>query len=129
MSYELNQGQFWTLYRNLPNEKKDFLFSDKLSAAIEQFCKDNSIEDLHSFSAIIYELLVGASSSEETMGKIKKEFGRNIGNIKKIEKDILLMIDFSPSLDPSPTQDNKSPKKIMCEVKKDNNDSYREPTI
>lgn len=124
MNEKNEQEKFLTLYKNLPEEMKEFLFSDYLTKTVEKICKDNNIKNVMDLSTIIGELLVGLLPLENFKKSLEK-MPEMSDKINSVYDDVLEKIL-------SRTKNNFNlvhpPKKKSENNKRPSIDTYREST-
>lgn len=124
--------QFWKLYRSLPQELQDALFSEETGTNIYETCKRNGIEEnLSQIVDYVGQVLMGLLPPKEFQEVLETELGLESEMVKKISFQInryifrpvkeslkLLYEEERPEKEKMPEEEEKKPKK---------RDTYREP--
>lgn len=139
MAGKYTKEQFWKLYRNLPQELQDALFSEETGDNIYDICKRNEVEEnLGEIVDYVGQVLIGILPPEEFQNTLEKELKLKKEVAKEIFHEInrfiffpvkenlavLYKIEIAPSEKPAETPPLKEAP-LEEELKK--KDIYREP--
>lgn len=131
--------QFWKLYRNLPQELQDALFSEETGTNIYETCKRNGIEkNLSQIVDYVGQVLIGVLPPEDFQTTLEKELKLEKEVAKKVFHEInrfifflvkdslsaLYKIEITPPEKPAKTP---SLKEAPLEEELKKKDVYREP--
>jgi len=96
MEKKYTKEQFWELYKKLPDDLKDAIFSDDNTNAIENICKRNEIEEekISEIASLIGHVFLGLLPFEEFGESLKKDLGIKGDKAKKLTTEIYRFIFF-----------------------------------
>lgn len=144
---EYTREQFWQLYKKLPEDLKETIFSEETAKDIEDICKRNGIssENLSKIVDLVGKVLLGILSLGELQRNLEKELKLGFTATKKIAQEInrfiflpvrkslfsLYEVEIAPGgrlMKPTPGKEvaPKGEKRVKKE-KKPETDIYREP--
>ena len=88
--------QLWKIYKKLPEELKDAIFSEKTANDIYQICKRNKIEEKESeLAKLVGCVLGGVLPPEKFLSVLKENLKLTNSMAQKIDKEVNRFI-FSP---------------------------------
>ncbi len=88
--------QLWKIYKKLPEELKDAVFSEKTANDIYQICKRNKIEEKESeLAKLVGYVLGGALPPKKFLSALKENLKLTNSIAQKIDKEVNHFI-FSP---------------------------------
>ncbi|MCD6402410.1 hypothetical protein J7L36_00965 [bacterium] len=90
MPKQYTKEQFWKLYKNLPQELKNALFSEETSDAIYETCKRNKVpeEKVGGITEYVGHVLLGVLSPDEFQKTLEKELKLKKTTAKKVAQEI-----------------------------------------
>jgi hypothetical protein len=94
MLEEYNREQLWEIYKKLPEELKEAVFSEKISDNIDRICQKNGIEDSSKVSEAVGFVLLGVLPLEELQETLKRELRIKLEVAKKISQEINRFVLF-----------------------------------
>ena len=127
------QEEFWKLYKELPKNLQDSLFSEETGNNIEKICRRYDIED--KFSEILNltgQVLLGLLPVEEFEKVLIRDVNINMSNAREISREVIRFIFFPVKEDLVQVYGlgSLSDKKIAEEISstpREEKDTYREP--
>jgi len=126
------QEEFWKLYKGLPINLQNALFSEETGNNIEKICRRYDIED--DFSEILNlvgQVLLGLLPIEEFEKVLIRDVGINMSNAREISREIIRFIFFPVREELTELYGLGSPsEKILGEEPTPSTkqeDAYREP--
>lgn len=146
--FKYTRQQFWQLYKKLPEDLKETLFSEQTANDIEDICKRNEVppEDLPKIVDLVREVLMGTLPLEEFQRNLEKELRLGSTVAKKISQEInrfiflpvrkslfsLYQVEIAPGgrlVKPTPKKETapEEEREIKKEKKPSKEDVYREP--
>ena len=92
---KISNKKFWELYKDIPQELKDVLFSEKTTEDIEDVCKKNkSMENFDEINDYTAQVLLGILPSDDLAETLEKETNIEKKVAKKISREIFRLIFF-----------------------------------
>ena len=88
MLKEYTSDQLWKLYKELPDELKEAIFSMETASSIYDICERNEIERAKELAECIGYVLLGVLSPDEFEKTIKKELKLKKDKAKKVSHEI-----------------------------------------
>ena len=95
---KITREEFWKLYKVLPEDLKEALFSVDTQDAIVNICKLCDIEDETKVAEIVGDVLIGLLPPEEFKEEAKKKLNLDENKAKKLDMYIQHYI-FNPVAD------------------------------
>ena len=95
---EITKEEFWKLYKALPEDLKEVLFSIDTQEAILNICKLCEIEEEPKVAKLVGDVLTGLLSPEELKDALKKNLNFDEDKAKKLDMYIQHYI-FNPVAD------------------------------
>lgn len=144
MPKQYTKEQLWKLYKKLPEELQEVIFSAETAENIWNICEKNNIEAVSSVAKYVGNVLVGVLPPEEFQEVLEKDLKIKKETAKKVAQEInrfifypvkpaleeLYKIEIAPSAKPAitPPPPAKPPEAAPSEEKPEKPDVYREPT-
>ncbi len=142
MSEKYTKEQLWKLYKKLPQELRETVFSGETADNVYDICEKNGIENISQLTRYVQDVLLGILSTAEFEETIKKELKLTKQAAKKVTQQInrfifypvrplleeLYRIEIIPTIQEKPSLTIEAPipeEKKSAPPKKD---TYREPT-
>ena len=127
------QEEFWKLYKDLPKNLQDSLFSEETGNNIEKICRRYDIED--KFSDILNltgQVLLGLLPVEEFEKVLIRDINISMSNAREISREVIRFIFFPvrEELVQVYGLGSLSDKKMAEEISsapREERDTYREP--
>jgi len=96
MPKQYTKEQFWELYKNLPEELKEAMFSDTNTNAIENICDRNEIEQekISEVAKLVGHVFFGILPLDEFENALIKDAGIKNEKAKKMALEIFRFIFF-----------------------------------
>jgi hypothetical protein len=121
------EEQFWKLYKQLPEELQQALFSIESTNYVYNLCRENKIEKISDVIKYIGDVLIGGLAPENFSEVLEKELNIETEKAKKISREIsrFVFLPVRPALERlygSKSASNTTEKKSTSEK-----DIYREP--
>lgn len=89
MAEKLSSEKFWELYKNLPQELKNVLFSEETGNYIYETCKKNGAgEKLGEIVDYVGQVLIGVLPPEDFQKTLEKELKLDSETAKKMTQEI-----------------------------------------
>ena len=130
---KLTREGFWKLYKTLPEDLKEALFSIDTQEAIINICKLCDVEDDAEVAGIVGDVLIGLLSPEEFKEEVKKKLNLDENKASKLNAYIQHYI-FNPVADdlrelyhPEEKEIKEAEVEEKPEEKPKVRDIYREP--
>lgn len=129
-----SQEQFWKIYKTLPEELQEALFSTEAADFVYNICEENNIEKSAEIIKYISDVLIGLLPVEEFQKTLEKELGIEKETAKKVAREInrFIFLPVRPFLErlcETKSFSEKESSVVLEEVDKKNSkeDVYREP--
>lgn len=129
-----SQEQFWKIYKTLPEELQEALFSTEAADFVYNICEENNIEKSAKIIKYISDVLIGLLPVEEFQKTLEKELGIEKETAKKVAREInrFIFLPVRPFLErlcETKSFSEKESSVVLEEVDKKNSkeDVYREP--
>ncbi len=129
MSKEYSKEELWKLYKNLPEELKEAIFSEKIAEDIYRICERYGISECGKLSKIVGHTFLGILPPSEIEETLRKELLLTSGKAKKISNEIHRFI-FYPFKKEISLIYSKEIETLKEDTKKEiekKRDIYREP--
>ena len=141
MPEKYTKEQLWKLYKKLPQELREAVFSGETVDNIYDACEKNSIENVSQLTHYVQDVLLGILSTAEFEETIKKELKLTKQAAKKVAQQInrfvfypvrtlleeLYRVEITPTLPKKPGLITKAPAPEKEESAPPKKDTYREP--
>lgn len=88
MQEKSDRDKFWKLYKELPQELKDAVFSEKAAESIYSVCEKNDIDEVSSLARYVQDVLLGILKPDEFQKTIEQELGLEKEVAKKVVQEI-----------------------------------------
>lgn len=140
MEKKYNREQLWKLYKELPEDLQEALFSEETTNTISDICEKNNINDSRKITEIIGLVLLGLLPPSELEKTLKKDLSLSAEKSKKVFGEInsFLLYPLKNVLTDLYSESNLKFKSIATKARKSplkkasirnhsgKNDSYRE---
>ncbi len=141
MSEKYTKEQLWKLYKKLPQELREVVFSGETANNIYDACEKNNIENISQLTRYVQDVLLGILSTAEFEQTIKKELKLTKQTAKKVAQQInrfifypvrplleeLYKVEITPPSLEKPGLVTKTPVPEKEESTPPRKDTYREP--
>jgi len=96
MPKEYSKEELWNLYKKLPEELKEAIFSEATADNIFNICTRNEIEDdrISEIARYVGRVLMGVLPPDEVQKTLEKELGLKIDLAKKVTQEISRFIFY-----------------------------------
>ena len=141
MSEKYTKEQLWKLYKKLPQELRETVFSGETADNVYDICEKNDIENVSQLTRYVQDVLLGILSTAEFEETIKKELKLTKQAAKKVAQQInrfifypvrplleeLYRVEITPVSLEKPGLIAKTPAPKKEESAPPRKDTYREP--
>ncbi len=134
MYRDYTQEEFWKLYKELPKNLQESLFSEETGNNIEKICRRFDIEDR--FSEILNltgQVLLGLLPVEEFEKVLIRDVDISMSDAREISREVMRFIFFPVKDDltkiygTGSLSEKKLEEDIVISKSQDQKDTYREP--
>ena len=94
MSGNYTSEQLWKLYKNLPEELKEAVFSMETTNSIYDICARNEIEKVKELAKLVGYVLIGVLPPDEFQENIKKELKLKEEKAKSVAQETYRFIFY-----------------------------------